>query len=326
MSEARFWLAEQRGTLVALAIFLVMFAVYVTNHPAGFSADVVQTSANKGVLLAFVAMAQALVVMTAGIDLSVGMVLTLTNCLASILVVGTPLMALGGAVVVIAVGAICGAINGLIVIYGRLQPIVTTIATGAVFFGIALALRPTPGGSVQETLADALTGRVFDVIPASFVALAVVVLVVWVPFSRSETGRAAYAAGSSEAAAYMSGAPIRRAKFVAYTLAGMLSGIGGLYVTFFTYTGDAAYASGNAYTLFSIAAVVLGGVALAGGSGSAVGAVFGALAFRTIGDLLFVFDFDPLWQPLFQGLVLLAAVSLSAFGLLRVRNRLEWFA
>ena len=166
----------------------------------------------------------------------------------------------------------------------------------------------------------------FDVIPASFVALAVVVLVVWVPFSRSETGRAAYAAGSSEAAAYMSGAPIRRAKFVAYTLAGMLSGIGGLYVTFFTYTGDAAYASGNAYTLFSIAAVVLGGVALAGGSGSAVGAVFGALAFRTIGDLLFVFDFDPLWQPLFQGLVLLAAVSLSAFGLLRVRNRLEWFA
>ena len=141
MSEARFWLAEQRGTLVALAIFLVMFAVYVTNHPAGFSADVVQTSANKGVLLAFVAMAQALVVITAGIDLSVGMVLTLTNCLASILVVGSPLMALGGAVVVIAVGAICGAINGLIVIYGRLQPIVTTIATGAVFFGVALALR-----------------------------------------------------------------------------------------------------------------------------------------------------------------------------------------
>jgi len=61
------------------------------------------------------------------------------------------------------------------------------------------------------------------------------------------------------------------------------------------------------------------------GRGSAIGAVFGALAFRTIGDLLFVFDFDPLWQPLFQGVVLLLAVSISAFGLLRVRNRLEWF-
>ena len=106
---------------------------------------------------------------------------------------------------------------------------------------------------------------------------------------------------------------------------GLLAAIGGLFLTFFTYTGEAAYASGNAYTLFSIAAVVLGGVSLFGGSGSAIGAIFGALAFRTIGDLLFVFDFDPLWQPLFQGVVLLLAVSLGAFALFRVRNRLEWF-
>ena len=150
-------------------------------------------------------------------------------------------------------------------------------------------------------------------------------LVIWVPFSRSVTGRAAYAVGSSEVAAYMSGVPVRRAKFAAYTLSGLLAAIGGLYVTFFTYTGEAAYASGNAYTLFSIAAVVLGGVSLFGGIGSAIGAIFGALVFRTIGDLLFVFDFDPLWQPLFQGVVLMLAVSLGAFALFRVKNRLEWF-
>ncbi len=216
-------------------------------------------------------------------------------------------------------------INGAIVIYGRLQPIVATIATGAVYFGIALLLRPFPGGSVNEDLADALTGRLFGVIPASLVALVAVVLVIWVPFRRSVIGRAAYAAGSSEVAAYMSGVPIRRGKFVAYTLAGLLAAIGGLFLTFFTYTGEAAYASGNAYTLFSIAAVVLGGVSLFGGTGSAIGAIFGAFAFRTIGDLLFVFDFDPLWQPLFQGVVLLLAVSLGAFALFRVRNRLEWF-
>ena len=118
----------------------------------------------------------------------------------------------------------------------------------------------------------------------------------------------------SEAAAYMSGLPIRRGKFAAYALAGLLAAIGGLFLTFFTYTGEAAFASGNAYTLFSIAAVVLGGVSLFGGKGSAIGAIFGALAFRTIGDLLFVFDFDPLWQPLFQGVVLLVAVSLGAFA------------
>jgi len=111
----------------------------------------------------------------------------------------------------------------------------------------------------------------------------------------------------------------------AYTLSGLLAAIGGLFLTFFTYTGDAAYASGNAYTLFSIAAVVLGGVSLFGGKGSAIGAIFGALAFRTIGDLLFVFDLDPLWQPLFQGVVLAAAVCLGALRLLRVRNRLDLY-
>ncbi len=325
MKDWRFWFAEQRGTFMAIAIFLMMFVIYISNHPAGFNANIVQTASNKGVLLAFVAMAQALVVITSGIDLSIGMIFTLTNCLASWLVTGSPLQVAIGVVVVLFVGALCGAINGAVVIYGRLQPIVATIATGAIYYGIALALRPTPGGTVDEILADALTGKLFGFIPASLVALLVVVLVVWIPFSRSVTGRAAYAVGSSEQAAFMSGVPIKRAKFITYTLAGLLAGIGGLFLTFFTYTGEAAYASGNAYTLFSIASVVLGGVSLMGGRGSAIGAIFGALAFRTIGDLLFVFDFDPLWQPLFQGVVLLLAVSLSAFGLLRIRNRLEWF-
>ncbi|MER9301017.1 ABC transporter permease [Mesorhizobium sp. M0621] len=325
MKDWRYWLAEQRGTLLAFGIFIVMFVIYTSNHPAGFTANVVQTASNKGVLLAFVAMAQTLVVITAGIDLSIGMIFLLTNCLASWLVVGTPMQTTLGVIAVLAVGLLCGAINGAIVIYGRLQPIVATIATGAVYYGIGLLLRPFPGGSVNEDLADALTGRVFGVVPASLVVLFVIVLVIWVPFSRSVLGRAAYAAGSSETAAYMSGVPIRRGKFAAYTLAGLLAAIGGLFLTFFTYTGEAAYASGNAYTLFSIAAVVLGGVSLFGGKGSAIGAIFGALAFRTIGDLLFVFDFDPLWQPLFQGVILLVAVSLGAFALFRVRNRLEWF-
>ena len=325
MSEWRYWLAEQRGTLLALGIFVVMFVIYTSNHPAGFTANVVQTASNKGVLLAFIAMAQTLVVITAGIDLSVGMIFILTNCLASWLVVGTPMETALGVVAVLLVGILCGALNGAIVIYGRLQPIVATIATGAVYFGIALLLRPFPGGSVNEDLADALTGKLFSVIPSSLVALVAVVIVIWVPFRRSVFGRAAYAAGSSEVAAYMSGVPIKRGKFLAYTLAGLLAAIGGLFLTFFTYTGEAAYASGNAYTLFSIAAVVLGGVSLFGGRGSAIGAIFGAFAFRTIGDLLFVFDFDPLWQPLFQGVVLLLAVSLGAFALFRVKNRREWF-
>ncbi len=325
MSEWRYWLNEQRGTLIGLAIFVLMFAVYIANHPAGLTANVAQTAANKGVLLAFVAMAQAMVVITAGIDLSVGMILVLTNCLASWIVVGTPMQTTIGVLGVLLAGTVCGAINGLLVIKGRLQPIVATIATGAVYFGLALLLRPFPGGAVNENLADAVTGRIFGIIPSSLVVMLGVVLLVWLPFRRSEIGRAAYAAGSAEAAAFMSGVPIQRAKLVAYTLAGLLAGIGGLFLTFFTYTGEAAYASGSGYTLWSIAAVVLGGVSLYGGRGSAVGAIFGAFAARTTGDMLFVFDVDPLWQPLLQGIVLLIAISIGAIGLLRVRNRLEWF-
>jgi ribose transport system permease protein len=325
VKDWRYALAEHRGTLLALAIFAVMFAIYVANHPAGFTANVVTTASNKGVLLAFVAIAQTLVVITAGIDLSVGMVFILTNCLASWICYGSPLETALGVAAVLATGLLCGAVNGLVVIYGRLQPIVATIATGAIYFGIALALRPVPGGEVNTTLADALTGQIFGVVPASLLVLLAVICVIWIPFSRSAIGRTAYATGSAETAAYMSGLPIRRARFAAYTLAGLLASIGGLFLTFFTYSGEASAANGNTYTLYSIAAVVLGGVSLFGGTGSAIGAVLGALAFRTIGDLLFVFDLEPLWQPLFQGVVLLAAVCLGAFRLINIRNRLDYF-
>jgi ribose transport system permease protein len=325
MSEWRFWLSENRGTLMGFGIFLLLFLIFVFNHPVGLNANVAQTASNKGVLLAFVVMAQALVVITAGIDLSVGMIFVLTNCLASYIVIGDPISTTLGVIGVLLAGAACGAVNGLLVVVGRLQPIVATISTGAIFFGIALLLRPFPGGGVNEDLADALTGKLFGIFPTSLLLLAGVVLVVWVPFRRSVLGRAALAIGSSEQAAYMSGVPIKSGKFAAYTLAGLLAGIGGLFLTFFTYTGEAAYASGGGYTLWSIAAVVLGGVSLYGGRGSAIGAIFGAFAARTTGDMLFVFDVDPLWQPLLQGLVLMVAISIGAFGLLRVRNRLEWF-
>lgn len=320
-----YWLREQKGTLFAVAAFAVMFTIYATNHPAGLNANVATTAANKGVLLAIVAMAQTLVVLTSGIDLSVGMVMVLANCLASWIVVGSPLITALGVLGVLLVGCLCGAINGLIVIYGRLQPIVTTIATGAIYYGIALALRRVPGGDVNASLADALTGQLSGGVPASLALLLALVVIVWLPFRRSVVGRAAYAVGSSEIAAYMSGVPILRAKFVAYTLSGLLASAAGLFLTFITYTGEASAANGGAYTLYSIAAVVLGGVSLFGGSGSAIGAIFGALMFRTIGDLLFVFNVEPLWQPLFQGLVLLVAVCLGSVRLLRVRNRLELY-
>jgi ribose transport system permease protein len=314
-----------RGAYAAAAMFVVIFTLYIGNHQMGWTVPVITTATNKAVLLAIVAMAQTLPVLTAGIDLSVGMVFVLANCLASHLVVGTPLQAAFGIVAVLAIGALCGLVNGLIIVYGRLQPIITTLATGTVYFGLSLGLRPVPGGDVQGDIADALTGAQLGGIPSLLLVLLVVVLLVWVPYRRSAIGRAALAIGSSEGAAYMSGVPIGRAKIVTYTLAGLLAAIGGVLLTFVTYSGEASSAIGGTYTLNSIAAVVIGGTSLAGGAGSAIGSIFGAFVLRTIGDLLFVFDLEPLWQPLFQGIILLVAVSLGALQLLKVSNRLDLF-
>ena len=325
MSDWRFHLRDAKGTLSAAAVFVLLFALYTLNHPAGFSANVVQTAANKGVLLAFVAVGQTFVVLTAGIDLSVGAVFILANCLASVVVTGSPGAVALGVAAVLGTGLACGLANGALVVYGRLQPIVATIASGAIYFGLALWLRPEPGGDVDSTLADALTGQLAGGLPASVLVLAAVLLLVWVPFRRSLLGRAVYAVGSAEGSAYLSGLPIRRARLLAYALAGLFSALGGLMLAFFTYSGEASATNASTYTLDSIAAIVIGGVSLFGGAGSAVGAVFGALIFRTINDLLFVFDLDPLWQPLFLGLVLLGAVSLGSLRLLRLKNRLELF-
>ena len=318
-----FFFAEQRGLLFAIALFIAMFALYLSKHPAGFSARVVNTAANTGTLLALAAMAQTIPVITGGLDLSVGMVLVLANCLASTLMNGSPLQTAAGVVAVLVVGLLCGAINGSIVVYGRLQPIIATLATGAIYYGVALWLRPSPGGTVNTDFADVVVSSLPGGIPVSLVLLLGIVLFIWLPYRHSVLGRGAYAIGSSEQAAYMSGIPIARAKFLAYVLAGLLSSVAGLLLTCITYSGEANATLGGSYTLNSIAAVVIGGTSLFGGSGGAIGSIFGAFVLRTIGNLLLVFDLEPLWQPLFLGVVLLVAVSLGSVRLLRIKNRLD---
>src|SRR5882724_11521411 len=197
------------------------------------------------------------------------MVFVMANCLASTLVVGTPVEAALGVLAVLASGLLCGALNGLIVVFGRLQPIIATLATGAIYYGVALWLRPAPGGEVDEQFADFVTGSLGGAVPFSLIVLAAVIVLVWIPYRRSPIGRAAYAVGSSEQAAYMSGVPVARAKFVSYVLAGLFAAIAGLLLTCLTYSGEANALLGGSYTLNSIAAVVVCGTSLYGGSGGA---------------------------------------------------------
>ena len=279
-------------------------------------------AANQGLALAFAAMAQTLPVLTGGLDLSVGSVLALSNCVASHLVSGSTAQIVGGIAVTLLAGAACGfcqrawssSPDGSSRSSRRWRP-------GAIFTGIAYLLRPIPGGSIDEDLGDLLTNETFGVIPTSLLLLAGVLLVVWVPFRNSVLGRGCYAAGSSEAAAFLSGVRVGRSRLAAYTLAGLLAACGGLFLALQTLSGDAQV--GADYTLKSIAAVVIGGTSLLGGSGGVMGSIFGAYALRAISGLLLFAGVSPLAQPLFEGVVLMVAIGLGAIRILANRNRLE---
>ena len=317
------WVRRNHGPLLAFALFITLFLVFLALHPRGFSPLVFQTAANEGAALALVAMAQTLPVLTGGLDLSIGPILALSNCLASNVVSGSPAEVALGVLLVLATGGACGLLNGVIVVYGRIQPIIATLATGAAYTGIAYLLRPVPGGEIDDALGEMMTGTVGGVVPVSMLLLAAAAGLWWL-FKSSPVGRTAYAAGSSEAAAYMSGLDVDTAKLTAYALGGLFAGMGGLFLGFQTLTGDAQIAGD--YTLKSIAAVVIGGTSLVGGSGGAIGSIFGAYMLRTINGVLFFAGVSPLTQPLYEGLVLLAAIGIGGARVVSVKNRLDLMA
>jgi len=338
-------LRQNAGLAGSATLFAALYLLYNLAHPKGFSPQVFVQNADEFFALALLAMAQTLPVLAGGLDLSVGAVMTLVNCLASTLVNGSPLEIALGIVLCLAAGAAFGLLNGIIVVYGRLQPIIATLASGAIALGLALFLRPKPGGKIDDDLSWALTNSLGDFadtygffdggkaawfqpivgLPVAAILLLLVVLLVWMPLRRTVTGRTIYAIGSAEDAAFMSGLPIARAKLAAFTLAGLLASIGGLFLAIQTSSGNADIPQAGAYTLNSIAAVVIGGTSLLGGSGSALGSLFGALVLRVISFYFRIFDVAPLLQPLVEGIVLLAAVSFGALRVLRVKNALELF-
>jgi ribose transport system permease protein len=337
------WFRQNRGFATALLLFSLIYLVYNILHPRGFSTAVFVQNANESVALAFVAMAQTLPVLLGGLDLSVGAVMTLTSCIASELVSGSPAQILFGMVVTLLSGTAFGLMNGLVVVYGRIQPIIATLATGAIAIGLALWVRPKPGGDVDGDLNWAITNSVWDFfdtygfdadaawlapvadIPVPIIILLGVAFCVWLPFRRSVTGRTVYAIGSAEGAAFMSGLPINRAKIAAFTLGGFFAACGGLYLAIQTSSGNADIQQAGAYTLNSIAAVVLGGTSLLGGVGSAIGSLIGALILRVISFYFRILSIDPLLQPLIEGVVLLVAVSIGAFRTFSVKNKLDLF-
>ena len=286
MGDAMLRIRQNAGALTAFALFVALLAAFIAIHPR-FNTLALEAAANQ---------------------------------VASELLTGSPFDIFIGIVAVLAAGAACGLVNGIIVVYGRIQPIIATLASGAVYTGIALLIRPIPGGDIDEGLSESMTYAAWDTIPTPVFIFVGLVAVVWLPFKNSVIGRGVYAVGSSEVAAFMSGVPIALAKLSAYTLAGLFAAMGGLFLGFQALSGDATV--GVTYTLNSIAAVVIGGTSLYGGTGGIVGSIFGAYVLRIINSVLLFSGVPSLAQPLFQGAVLIFALLVSATRVVRIRNRL----
>jgi ribose transport system permease protein len=347
MKTLRLFVTQNLGLLLAVAMFVLLYSIYVSMHP-NFGMRVINQNGNETLALILVGMAQTMAVLVGGLDLSVGALMTLVNCFGSIVMAGSGGNVALGVVACMALGAACGFMNGAIVVYGRIQPIIATLATGAIYLGMALLLRPTPGGNVDGDFSWAFTNDINELgltygwwedlgwlglIPVQPIILALILLFVWIPFRRSAIGRGCYAIGSAEGAAYMSGVQIERSKLLAFTLGGFFAGCAGIYLTMQMGSGNADAPQAAEYTLRSIAAVVIGGTSLYGGTGGVMGTIFGALVLRAITFIFRVvpessalgFVASPLLQPFFEGIILLLAVSIGAARVFRVRNRLSLF-
>jgi len=298
------------GYLVLLATYVAYLAAY-TNRLGHLPTPFDYLSLlNTSLPLVFVAIGQSLVVLTGGIDLSVGGIVGLGVAIVAATSGGSLAAAVGWILAVLLIGAACGAANGVIIAKGRIAPILATLATLSVYSGLALKILPVPGGSIAPEIRAVLTNP--DV-PTGLVWLAVAVGG-WLVLRRTRFGMRVFAVGSDETAARAVGVPAGRVKVAVYALSGLCSALAAVFYVSTTTSGDPN--AGNPYILTSIAAVVVGGIAFSGGRGSALGAIAGAFALTLGVDVLFFAGIDPLYQSLFQGLFLVGAVLLGGAAVL----------
>ena len=304
-------LARNRGALVALAVFLVLFCT-INLLSGSFNYFQFSFIASGGAALALAAVGQTFVVLTGGFDLSAGAVVSLVNVvLGAGMGTGAGSQLLFG-LVALGIGGAVGTVNGLLVAYLRMQPIVVTLATMFIVQGITLLVADKPGGAIAPEFVAALTGdAVPDLLPAPVVVVAAAALVWWLA-RNTRFGVALYAVGSDEDVAFASGVATRWAKLRAYVMAGLFYGAAGAFVS--AQTGSADPLVGRAMLLEIFAAVALGGTVLGGGRGGAIGSIIGAYTLMIAVNILLVLNVPAFYSSVAEGALLILAVLGGSAG------------
>lgn len=301
---------QKHGHTIIIYVFLFALMLFVSLfNDAFFTLGNFKNLLRTSMPLLLVGFGQTLIILTGGIDLSLGSIVGLGNVICVTLMnPDSPTGFLLAVAVTLAMGLACGACNGLLITKGRLAPIIVTIGTTAAFDGLALLIMPKPGGSVHRAFARALTRGLGGAAPL-FLFLAVLVIIRTLT-NNMPYGKALRAIGGNENAAYSTGIRVDRVKFLAYTLAGLLCAVAGIFLSAQINSADATI--GKNYAMNAITATVVGGTAMTGAVGDPLGTVAGVFIIAIINNMLNLFGVSSFYQFVCQGLILIIALSFSA--------------
>ncbi len=304
------WVRRNGWTLALLGL-LALLLIYTRLINSNYGAAGIQALAISVLPLALAAVAQAICVIAGGIDLSIGSMMALTSVFAAANMEGqSEEFAVAIVLATLVFGLLLGAINGSLIVATRVPDIVVTLAMAFVWGGSALLVLKTPAGGSALWLKELVLGSVgVDWIPKATVVLLVIVAVIWIPLRRSRLGLSIYAIGSYQLAAFRSGVSVGRTKIIAYALTGLFSAFAGLALTASTGIGNPVP---GPYTLMSVAAVVLGGVSLAGGRGGVFGPIVAVLLLQLVQIDMAFMSLDPNLSLVSQGLILIGVVMFGS--------------
>ena len=309
---------KELGTFVLLVALCIVLAVL---NPSFLSGANLQNLARLVGIYGIFSIGLGIVIITGGIDLSVGSVFALLGVLLSIFLVEWHIPAALAVLLIIAIGTFLGLISGLLITRVRIQPFIVTLCGLLFYRGLArfIANDETKGfGSAQgfETLQSAATGSLFG-IPTPFIILILISVVMWVVLHRSVYGRYLFAVGRNEIAAKYSGIDSDVIISGAYVLSGLLAGIAGILLAFYT-NSISPSSHGNFYELYGIAAAVLGGCSLRGGEGSIIGILIGTALLQILQNLVNLLGIPSSLNFAVMGAVIL--IGVVADQLLRQRR------
>lgn len=297
----RYHLGPLIGLVVLLMILSILSGQFLTF--GNLRNVALQTSVN-----ALLAVGMTFVILTAGIDLSVGSTLALSAAVSSGLMVLHVNLWLAAAVALV-IGGLAGLVNGVFVAYARLAPFIVTLGTMTLYRGLTeIYTNGNPIFNLPPAFSNFGAGTLLS-IPIPVYLTAVVFMVAWVVLKRSVSGRRIYAIGGNEDVAFLAGVPVKKYLLAVYVISGMMAALAGLVLT--SRLASAEPTAGTGYELDAITAVVLGGTSLFGGEGTIVGTLIGALILGVIDNGLNLLNVNSFYQDAVKGLIILAAIMLD---------------